>query len=321
LRAIAVSLVLAGHAGVPYLRMGGAVGVTIFFALSGYLITLLLLAEREITGGIALRAFYARRALRLLPAFVLMASVVGVWSIWWRNVPPSTYLADALPALLYVANLARIAGVDLGVMGHTWSLAVEEQFYLLWPALLLMVLASRAARWLPQLLAMIIAASLAVRYATLEDYTRSHDALDVNMYALAIGALVAVYARRGSLPKVPAWPGAAGIALALAPQASEQDFGVMSVAVSPLAALATGLILINLSTQGGMRALRWRGSRWIGELSYGIYLWHFPMLLLWPDQSPSGRVQAVLAALMAAYLSHRLVERPALRLKGRYQQM
>ena len=142
LRGIAILAVLAAHTGVPgFADGGGGAGVTLFFVLSGYLITSLLLAERDKNGRVDLRAFYVRRALRLLPALAAVLVVVVVLLL--AGLAPAAAVADTNYAIViagvvaYVANWVAVAGQSIGMLGHTWSLAVEEQFYIVWPAMLL----------------------------------------------------------------------------------------------------------------------------------------------------------------------------------------
>jgi peptidoglycan/LPS O-acetylase OafA/YrhL len=147
LRALAVGLVIASHAGVPFLR-GGFVGVDIFFALSGFLITSLLMQEISSSGTVNFARFYARRARRLLPAAITMAVVVcGVEAIVMSPLAQFNLLKAALATVLYSSNF-YFAHLQLQYFSqpsatnpllHTWSLAVEEQFYLVWPVLLLLL--------------------------------------------------------------------------------------------------------------------------------------------------------------------------------------
>lgn len=322
LRAVAVGLVIAGHVGVPYLKLGGVVGVTIFFTLSGYLITRLLLAEHDGHGRIAVGSFYARRLLRLAPAFLVMVAVVGV-VVRLAGLSLRHYALEAVLSLGYVANFARIGGIDMGPLGHTWSLAVEEQFYLVWPFLLVLLLRRRLSAWLPWVLSAVIVVSLVLRYAFIGDYLRAHDALDVNAYALGMGALVAVLARSGRrLSRLPAWLGPAGIVLALIPQAPDlATLYPLSVAISPLAAVATAAVLVTTQNAGGPAVLRARWMRWVGTRSYAIYLWHYPLLLLLPSERWREKALVVAVSVLAAVVSRRVVELPALRLKRHFERV
>jgi peptidoglycan/LPS O-acetylase OafA/YrhL len=148
LRGIAILSVMFFHAtlsgaGGPR-PSGGFLGVDIFFVLSGFLITALLLREWQQNGSIALRAFYARRALRLLPAlFALMAVILLLPGVFYSSVRP---WRDALITTAYATNWVRAFGGEIGFFGHTWSLTIEEQFYVIWPLLLLALLKLRVGR-------------------------------------------------------------------------------------------------------------------------------------------------------------------------------
>ncbi|HEV7535564.1 MAG TPA: acyltransferase, partial [Acidimicrobiia bacterium] len=152
LRAVAVLLVLGYHAGVPGF-VGGRAGVDMFFVLSGFLITSLLLDEHRLTGGIRLGAFYARRALRLYPA--LLVAVTGALTLAFLKMPvfhaSAASLRDTLHGipftLFYTMNVARATGwTNGGLLGHAWSLAIEEQFYLVWPVAVILLFRRRADR-------------------------------------------------------------------------------------------------------------------------------------------------------------------------------
>ena len=197
LRGIAIGLVLLQHLRVPGMGSAGAVGVTLFFVLSGYLITSLLLAERAKTGSVSLPRFYVRRARRLLPALVALVVVVGVVMAVQgrlREYPPSVVLV-----MLYVGNWFPD---QLGAyLGHTWSLAVEEQFYILWPLAFLLV-----ARWPRVLLALLvvgITGAMFVRGGVVDPADQAGTI--VRGDALLWGCLLAV-----TRWKLPAWTAPAG---------------------------------------------------------------------------------------------------------------
>src|SRR5690606_12932870 len=149
LRALAIVMVMGYHASRPAVP-AGFWGVILFFVLSGYLITNLLCAEVDRRGRIRIGNFYWKRALRLLPALIIVSILALLLGATWGNV---------IPALGYYANYARIAGVDLGMMTHTWSLVVEEHFYLLWP----LVIAATPARSRVKVIGLILAASVVWR--------------------------------------------------------------------------------------------------------------------------------------------------------------
>jgi peptidoglycan/LPS O-acetylase OafA/YrhL len=258
LRAVAVGLVVLYHLGV---MPGGGVGVTIFFVLSGYLITTLLVRERNQTGGIKLRAFYVRRVRRLFPALALvMAAVFAVMALIGHPSPiPWLFVVTAL----YLGNFAEAGGADLGAFSHTWSLAIEEQFYLAWPFLLLGLFRLPrvwAAAGLVVLAGVIMAARVAIA---------SQGSLDAAMYpthlradALLLGCALALVPR--SAPRWAVWVGAAGLILSLA---LPSPWAVSLAAVSTLPLLVAPI-----------RVLEWTPLVYVGVISYGVYLWHLPVI-------------------------------------------
>ena len=161
LRGVAVLAVLGFHGGVPFMR-GGFLGVDVFFVLSGFLITSLLYEEWRRTGAIRLRAFYMRRVLRLLPALILLLLALTIYAIWlpWPD-QRARLRAEIAFTLLYVANWALAFRLvpDLGFLAHAWSLAIEEQFYLVWPLALLLLL--RSGVRLPRVIALVMLAIVA----------------------------------------------------------------------------------------------------------------------------------------------------------------
>src|SRR2546423_14352200 len=195
-RALAVTAVLLFHGGVSFLP-GGFLGVDAFFVLSGYLITSLLLAERAETGRIRLGAFWARRARRLLPALLVVIMVVAVAGRYLLPDVEVTLLRwDAFAALAYVANWRMIyRGTDYftqtsapSPLQHTWSLGIEEQFYWLWPVLVLLLLRSRRAIFAFSVLGATVSAVLAL---TLHDTNRVYFGTDTRAQALLIGCALA----------------------------------------------------------------------------------------------------------------------------------
>jgi peptidoglycan/LPS O-acetylase OafA/YrhL len=289
LRAIAVGLVILGHAQWPWAHNGADAGVTAFFVLSGYLITGILARERDRTGRIRLGAFYKRRIIRLGPAllgllaFTLLLGVAGVLSSHWQ--------LGLASCLAYVSNWVQAAGTPIHPLGHTWSLAIEEQFYLLWPAAV--ALAWRRA--LPIALA-AIAIGVIARLATsgLFEYFSTITRVD----ALALGCVIALLR-----PRWPAWVAAAGaIALpvsgmVLAPEA--HDLAI------PVAMLATTAVI-----GGEYRPLARLAP--LGLRAYSLYLWNTPMTLLFGSVAFLGP----LMTFLVAELSYRLLEVPVLRRGG-----
>ena len=166
-RAIAVLLVMVGHLGLVY---AGGLGVDIFFVLSGYLITAILVSEFSATGQISLKKFYARRALRILPAVILLLLALNIFvTISQPSDQAATLRWDSLGALFYVANWLRAFGRDLGILGHLWSLSIEEQFYLLWPVTLGFLLSRKLS-----MNQMILVVALAVILVNLDRFYLYH---------------------------------------------------------------------------------------------------------------------------------------------------
>jgi peptidoglycan/LPS O-acetylase OafA/YrhL len=340
LRAVAVTAVVLYHLDVPW-AIGGFLGVDLFFVISGFLITTLLLREHDDEGRIGLRSFWVRRFRRLAPPMVVMtAATILATRLWGLPEQWSSVRTDAVAALAYVANwrfvLAEQSYFD-ALLGpspllHTWSLAVEEQWYLLWPVAMigLVWLWRRGHRVLP--LATITAAAVAsavwmgVLYQP-TDPSRVYYGTDTRAQQLLVGAALAwlVHLRPGlgviGARRATAWAGLGALALFVAIAATVGDEaawlyhgGFLAVSV-----LAAGLVLVT-STERVAAPLRWlesRAVRWVGLRSYGIYLWHWPVIVfvgtpmgLDLPRWPLAGLQVV-TTLVLAEASHRLVEIPA----------
>lgn len=319
-RGIAILMVVISHLRHGW-RSEGSIGVSIFFVLSGFLITALLLEERRDKGSIDFKAFYIRRARRLLPAMVVMIVVVSAvkahLGVQWKGSLESV--------LLYVSNWAYINGVQMTWVQHTWSLAIEEQFYLVWPVL--MVLALRAVRpiRLAPALAVLMLASTAVRwslYASGAAPLRIYEGTDARADALLAGCAIAVLAHSGvRLPRIDmvaaAWALSAAVVAGLI--ASDLNHNV----IGPTVGLPLGVVLLVAGL--GLRSDGRSGPSgpssaaviaWFGRRSYGIYLWSVPIALsapyFFPGIDMTGKVALAVASLGVAELSWRLVEQPIL---------
>ena len=333
LRGVAVLAVLVYHSGLIH---GGYLGVDVFFTLSGFLITTLLLEEYARAGTIAIGRFYVRRALRLLPALV-------AFLIFWGGVSLATSTPQLWPVILgymagvlfYVTNWLTIYWMT-GPLGHTWSLAIEEQFYMVWPVTLLLLLRwVRHSTWIVAVLVTVAAGSLAWRLALAlvagTQFTRIYVGTDTHADGVLIGAALAVLLGRHGRRAATGPLHRAGVALSVlglpllllaAPLVPGYAWGVTA-----LAALATGGVILDV-VAGGSRATRWLEYAWlvsIGRISYGLYLWHWPVFgwhaaLRSPGESAAPLWLSVLAwslTFAAALVSYSLIERPFLAYKAR----
>jgi peptidoglycan/LPS O-acetylase OafA/YrhL len=327
LRAIAVTAVVAFHAGLPH-TAGGYVGVDVFFVLSGYLITRVLLTERERTGQINLKQFYARRALRLYPALLVM--LLLLIPVGASLVPDHTLTAygwSSLAGAGYVSDL--VSAIDpayMGALGHTWSLAIEEQFYLLWP----LVLIALMRRWPTRALGVSVAAAVVASGVLVVSYRATTHGSPPPVYYLpfAHGGLLFIGCALAFTPRLPgrggwlAGLGLAGIAalVAIGPSGTARTAGIAIV----VAGLLTAAVIAGTATERSAvsRTLGLRPLVKIGEWSYAIYLWHLPIFWGFSDHAFGLSTRYViagkaLATLGAAALSYYLVERHFLKLKNR----
>ena len=336
IRAIAVLSVLVFHLNFGW-ASGGLLGVQVFFVLSGYLITDLLVAEFRRTNGIAFKQFWIRRARRLLPAlFVVLFVTVGWATVFDRGQLPA--LRGDVPAgIFYVSNwwfvfhhisyFARFGPPS--PLGHLWSLSIEEQFYLLWPPLVLAAMAWVHHRRTVIVLTLAAAAASAIEMAVLfvpnGDPTRVYDGTDTRAFALLIGAALAVaLPRKRSFAPVSAnarhlLDAVGGCSLAgillIFWLTSEYDSFLYEGGMVVLAALTALVIGVTVHPGSRLRALLgWEPLRWVGERSYGVYLWHYPVIVLTtPLNAPASVLRASLqmaATLVLTALSWRYVEQP-----------
>jgi peptidoglycan/LPS O-acetylase OafA/YrhL len=332
-RALAVGSVMLYHLFEPHLLPSGFLGVDVFFVLSGFLITWGLVEERDRTARVSLRRFYARRALRLLPALVaVVALAVGLA----ETVLPTALRRQTLSGLpwiaLYAGNWARALGVGtLGVLPHLWSLAVEEQFYFLWP-LVVVVLTRFGLRRRVVAGALVVLALAETGY---REYLFHHGAptariafgLDTHSDGLMLGSAVALLLSAGALERVPRalWQVGAWTALAAIGVLAETGNGTSSFQWSyPLTAWATAVLVGALATSGRSALSRLLASRlpvWVGRRSYGLYLWSYLVYygLPWPAGFTGVRrdLSEIAASVVVAALSYRVVELPFLRRKSR----
>ena len=334
LRAVAIGLVLIYHAGVDWVP-GGFVGVDVFFVISGFLITSLLVREIERTGRVALAQFYARRARRLLPAAALVLVAAALMTWWLLPITQRRVFGlDIVSAAFYVVNW-RLADRSVDYLAedvaaspvqHFWSLAVEEQFYIVWPLLIIvgLLVARRFSTPLRPTLGVALALVVVPTFAwsvhqTAASPSTAFFVTSTRLWELGIGAAVAVGALWWKrLPR--AFAIVLGVlgALGLAYSGfviDAQDPWPGSLAMVPVLATAAVIIAgVSAADTGVNRLLAWRPFVWVGGISYSLYLWHW--LFIVGGTAHYGELGAkrglLLTALafIPAWLSHRLVENP-----------
>jgi len=314
LRAVAVALVV-GHHLWPSAVPGGFVGVDVFFAISGFLITGHLLREVALHGRVRLGAFWVRRARRILPAALLVlgcslaATVLLVPATYWPQ-----YVAEVRASVLYGQNW-HLAGAAVDYFAaedgpspvrHFWSLSAEEQFYLVWP--LLLAIAALAARRRRAALALAMGgctlASLAYSlYLTGAEPASAYFVTPTRAWEFGLGALLALAGLR--LPAACSWIGLAAIGACAALFTPETPFPGAAALLPVLGALAV------IAARAPGRVLGAAPSQWLGDVSYGVYLWHWPLLVLVPFAIEAPSPLLVLAlTLLAAWATKHLVEDP-----------
>ncbi|GAS97836.1 putative acyltransferase [Mycolicibacterium canariasense] len=341
LRGIAVTIVVLFHAGVPKMT-GGFVGVDLFFVISGFLITGLLVKEMEHNGRIALKAFYARRARRIIPpaAVTVVATSVAVWLLM-PLLSVFRQAFDLLAAALQIANWRFIlqgkdylAGAsDDSVATHFWSLSVEEQFYFVWPLLVIgLAYLARRFGWSIRLVvgvgvgAVSIGSLVSSLYLTVADPVVAYMATHTRAWQFGVGALVAVmqpllarHAHLGWLRGAAVLVGWAGLSAVVVATVTFGHTTPYPGAAALLPTLGGGAMIAAGQIAGTARpavgavlVVGW--LRWIGKVSYAWYLWHWPVIVLFKQATGVTDwhvlVPVSLGALVLAWISTSLLERP-----------
>ncbi|MCA5892727.1 acyltransferase [Isoptericola sp. NEAU-Y5] len=335
LRAIAIGSVLLFHAGIVAVP-GGFVGVDVFFVISGFLITGQLVREVEGTGKVSLVRFYARRARRLLPAAALVLVVTaGLVLSLGSIVDRKVFAGDIVAAAAYVENW-RLAGrsvdylaegVSVSPVQHFWSLSVEEQFYIVWPILLLVValLARRfhwPTRWVMAagLAAIVVPSFVWSVVMSAASPANAFFVTTTRLWELGVGGLVAV--------GITLWPhipravglvlGWGGIAAIVAGALLLDESAIWPGHLALVPVLGTAAVIIAGTTDSSPGFLGHRLMVWLGGLSYSLYLWHWPLLIaatwVWGELGQKRGLLIVVLAVIPAWLSYKLVENPMRRI-------
>lgn len=330
-RAMAIALVICSHS-IRHAE-GGGIGVHVFFVLSGFLITSLLLQERAGSGRISFPNFYIRRALRLLPALLLLLVVVALLPNVYidpaRDGSSASRLITIPITLFYGANFANGLGLHMGYLAHAWSLSIEEQFYVLWP--IAMVWLVVRGRFITALLVLIPAFAV-LRFGMAAAHVKGTiDWLTSHADQLLIGSLLAWWVRAG----LPDWirssaAGAAALGTLLAltltgsytHQGLQGDFGLYGGLT--LTAIAAAVLIAHLVAGHGplLRVFGLTPLVWLGRVSYGVYLFHFPVFQYVAHQRLSSQAVTIAVEYTATaalvVFSWFAIERPALKLKPRF---
>ncbi len=338
IRGIGMIVVMLGHLSILSYN-AGFIAVDVFFVLSGFLITWLLLTERNDSGTINFRDFYYRRALRLLPTLFAMLAMFALYTCLTN--PPDRIAKDfhyILEALFYWTNWGQIIGLGerLNFLAQTWSLSIEEQYYLLWPPILFLLLRRTASKtsllWWTILVALLLAFMRAI-YVELgtpawNNYWRLARGLDTRADSLLVGCAIALAVSAQVFPRRRWLENTLFIAAAIS------IYGLIWLARHDLydpwmyeygwflASIFSAVLIVHLvySPEG---IIHWvLGSPplvYLGVISYGFYVWHFPIFRILQAHFPAHwQVMAVPAAAAATMFSYYVVERPCLRLKKKF---
>jgi peptidoglycan/LPS O-acetylase OafA/YrhL len=335
IRALAIGLVILVHTNIS-VAQGGWIGVDVFFVLSGFLITALLLNEHDANGRFSIPKFYARRIFRLVPAYWAFLLIVTVWAAIWRSGQFGSWSSEVVKSATYQLNFFDINHYPQIGIGQTWSLAIEEQFYLVWPLFLLIGLKLMPRRAFMGLLAGGIVASFLVTVVMAHhgvSYRRLYYGLDTNALPLLVGCLAGFLYTSGYGKKI------SPRLSALTPLVTMVVIGLFLYSVPEQSewAYEGPIQLVSLLTAATLVALLFNPQSWIarilahprivflGLISYSLYLWNaFAMLLARHLASGTfGRALHLFVGVILTFgfalASYYLVERPGLRLKDRFE--
>ena len=324
LRGVAILLVLLFHAGLPW-TPGGFVGVDVFFVISGFLITGKLWRESQQPGGLNITRFYAWRIRRLLPAALIAVAVISlVGLLLAAPLDRSELAADGAASALSIANMRFIGSVDYFAATtspspflHFWSLSVEEQFYLVWPALIVLLTwrGGSSRRLIAALLIGVVASFVLSIWLTDTSPARAFYLLPTRVWQLGVGGLLALIGVAGTSRRAGAvaWAGLAAVAVAGVALTAEMPYPGLAALLPTAGAVA--LLYGGGAPSGPVRLLAAAPLRFLGKISYSLYLWHWPLLvlpLMFLERALTGVevVASVAVAIGVSWLSWRFVEQP-----------
>jgi peptidoglycan/LPS O-acetylase OafA/YrhL len=299
-RALAVLLVVAYHCRAPGTGAplsGGYIGVDVFFVLSGFLITSLIAGEHDVTGRVDRVAFFRKRAWRLLPALALFLVVYLAAALWlWPQYGWEVHLRDAALSAAYVNDFQSYDRGDPAVLRHIWSLSVEGQFYVLWPFLIPLLLKLRT--WaLPALCGLWVAVTLG-RGLVATNWNLAYYSAFTHSSGLVVGSALALWR-----PKLPGRSGVYGLSvLTICALLMRWGWPSSLIVGLPIAEIASAALIAVAAAGSGPLSpiLSHPLARRIGDLSYGIYLWHYPIAFLVRDAWPWWQTFALTFGLSTA---------------------
>jgi peptidoglycan/LPS O-acetylase OafA/YrhL len=317
LRAFAIVLVMFAHANFRLFENGG-IGVPVFFVLSGFLITTLLLEEFQKKSTLEFRAFYIRRTFRLFPALYVMLLVTFVYALLFKNEMFDDILQEIIASGLYVYNIAGLWHVKDIMLYHTWSLGVEEQYYLFWPVLLFLFLKKGSLNGITILLVTLI---------LIFSINNTFDLFQNRVYAFAsmmtsesifIGCLGAVLRWRGMLNfKISSIVAflcmLAILVIGILPHKTFESFNIKFIA--GIFAMTAILYLVNANKGVLFEIFNHKSAVFVGKISYSLYLWHLPVFKFFKFHStlpvPVSFVGKFVVSIVFALLSWYIIEKPA----------
>jgi peptidoglycan/LPS O-acetylase OafA/YrhL len=332
MRAIAAGAVLMCHAGGASHFGGGYLGVDMFFALSGFLITAILADEHDSTGTVAVGRFYMRRLFRLMPALLLLLAVyLALAPLVWSEFEPADHAQSALIAGLYLSDYAYTFWHVPHYIRHTWSLAVEEHYYLLWPPVLLLLLRAKS----PARVAMtiyLVAALWRLANFMLLDFHDVYYRFDTRFAGILLGSWLALWLRENGLERVrqlgrliPSLALALIVMLFITVRWDHWAGGVVGM---PMVEWLSVLLIVAILQQqaapvsSAVRLLATKPAAFLGKLSYGIYLWHMPMATLTKNSMPflASTLVCFVFATGMAWISWHTVEKLGRNARARMDQ-
>ncbi|MBA3872832.1 MAG: acyltransferase [Anaerolineae bacterium] len=336
IRGMAIILVMMAHANVPFAQ-GGFIGVDIFFVLSGFLITALLLKEFDEHATIHFKRFYMRRILRLLPALIVMLIVLNLLSVILLNtVERQNNLIDSFIALFYLSNWTFALGFrPLFFLTHTWSLSSEEQFYILWPIILFLLLRMQSSK--EKIFGIVLALATAswlwrvILTITVMSYPRVFFSLDTRMDGLLMGCALAIliainphqlmkWAHR--TPFIPVATVVIIGLMGLITDGNSTSTPFWSIASVGLLTTITVFYFVINPTSWLKSFFELKPLVFVGRISYGLYLWHYIIFKYMTDYLHMSWAGTLIIggglALLISLLSYYFIEQPILSLKSKF---